>query len=260
MNKAIKNCIYYSYKHLIILIITLTVSYVHATTNPPINNKAEAATNKEYKDNTDSKKLPILIPKILIWGDSLSAAYGIPVENGWASLLQKKFIPDDNNDDKLPNIQVYNGSISGETTQGGLTRLPAALEHFQPHVLILELGANDGLRGINPKVTRKNLDSMIQLAQEKSIHVVLLGIKLPPNFGPVFNQQFDANFSELAKQYRLAFHPFFLEKVALDYDLMQSDGLHPNSKAQPLILETIWPVLEPVIKAVTTTVDDNDNK
>ena len=176
--------------------------------------------------------------KMLVWGDSLSAAYGIPVEKGWVNLLSNKL---------GEHAEIINASISGETTQGGLTRLPAALEEHKPDVLLLELGANDGLRGISTTVMHDNLNKMIEMTREKGINVALLGIKIPPNYGINFTQKFENVFSDLAKKYKLPFEPFFLEGVALNYDLMQMDGLHPNVKAQPIILKNVMPVVNQVI-------------
>jgi acyl-CoA thioesterase-1 len=177
--------------------------------------------------------------KILVWGDSLSAAYGIPVEKGWVNLMREKL------DDK---VEISNGSISGETTQGGLTRLPKALKKVKPDFIILELGANDGLRGISPAVTKRNLDKMIALAQKANAKVVLLGMKIPPNYGAAYSQKFEQLFSDLAKKYELPFIPFFLEKVIVDLALLQRDELHPTAEAQPIILLSIFPVISEVLK------------
>lgn len=175
---------------------------------------------------------------LLVWGDSLSAAYGIPVEKGWVNLLQEKL------GDKY---KVVNGSISGETSAGGLTQLPDALKEFKPDYMLLELGANDGLRGIALDEMHSNLEQMIKLAQDAGAKVVLIGIKLPPNYGPAFNDKFDAVYTELAKQYDLPLVPFLLEGVAEDWDLMQADGLHPVAEAEPKVLENVWKVLEGVL-------------
>lgn len=177
--------------------------------------------------------------KLLVWGDSLSAAYGIPVEQGWVHLLQQQL---------GKQVTVINASVSGETTEGGLTRLPAALEQYQPQVMLLELGANDGLRGINTEVTQSNLNKMIQMAQQYDTKVVVLGIKIPPNYGVAYTTRFEQVFADLAQQYSLGFVPFILEGIATDYDLMQADGLHPNAKAQPILLQNIMPTLEKVLK------------
>jgi acyl-CoA thioesterase-1 len=175
------------------------------------------------------------IPKLLVWGDSLSAAYGIPVDKGWVSLLQQKL---------AGKYTVINGSISGETSAGGLTRLPDALKEYQPAYVLLELGANDGLRGIDLPTMRSNLEKMLELAQDAKAKVVLIGIKLPPNYGPGFTEKFEATYAELAKQHELPLVPFLLEGVADNWDLMQADGLHPTAVAEPKVLDNVWKVLE----------------
>ncbi|WP_311196198.1 arylesterase [Thiothrix winogradskyi] len=172
---------------------------------------------------------------LLVWGDSLSAAYGIPVEKGWVSLLQTKL---------GDHYKVVNGSISGETTAGGLTRLPEALKQHDPDYVLLELGANDGLRGIDLPTMRRNLEQMITLSQAADTKVILLGIQLPPNYGTTFTEKFSATYTDLAKQYTLPLLPFLLDGIAENWDLMQADGLHPTAEAQPQILENVWKVLE----------------
>lgn len=176
---------------------------------------------------------------LLVWGDSLSAAYGIPLEKGWVALLQTQLGKDYN---------IVNGSISGETSSGGLTRLPDALKANQPAYVLIELGANDGLRGIALDTMRSNLEQMIKLTQAANAKVVLIGIKLPPNYGVTFTDKFEATYSDLAKQYNLPLVPFLLEGVADNWDFMQADGLHPTVEAQPKVLENVWKVLEGVLK------------
>ncbi len=175
---------------------------------------------------------------LLVWGDSLSAAHGIPVEKGWVNLLQEKL------GDKY---SVINGSISGETTAGGLTRLPDALKQHKPAYVLLELGANDGLRGIALDEMRSNLEQMIKLALDAKAKVVLIGIRLPPNYGPAFTDKFDAVYADLAKEHDLPLVPFLLDGVAEDWDLMQADGLHPVAEAEPKVLDNVWKVLENVL-------------
>jgi acyl-CoA thioesterase-1 len=179
-------------------------------------------------------------PTVLVWGDSLSAAYGIPVDKGWVNLLQEKL---------SDNYRVVNGSISGETSAGGLTRLPEALKTHQPAYLLLELGANDGLRGIDLPTMRSNLEAMLKLAQAANAKVILLGIQLPPNYGSTFTEKFAAIYTDLAKQYNAQLVPFLLDGVADNWDLMQADGLHPTAEAQPKVLENVWKVLETVLPA-----------
>lgn len=167
----------------------------------------------------------------MVLGDSLSAAYGIAVEDGWVALLQ----------DVLPDYRVVNVSISGETTSGGKQRLPALMEQYQPAILVVELGANDALRGQNLNASKRNLQAMLEacLNAERACTPVLLGIQLPTNYGPAYDALLQKTYQSLASQYGLVFHPFFLEQVALNPAMMQEDGLHPNAFAQPLILETV---------------------
>ncbi len=174
----------------------------------------------------------------MVWGDSLSAAYGIPVDKGWVNLMRQELGND---------IEITNGSISGETTQGGLTRLPKALKKVAPDIVILELGANDGLRGLPPSVTKKNLTKMIELADKANAKVILLGMRIPPNYGMAYSKRFESAFSELAEQYQLPFIPFFLENIVTDLKLLQEDELHPTAEAQPLLLKNILPTIMDII-------------
>jgi acyl-CoA thioesterase-1 len=174
---------------------------------------------------------------ILIMGDSLSAAYGIPAEKGWVQLLVQYL------EAQRYETNVVNASISGETTQGGLTRLPALLEKHKPTVVVLELGANDGLRGQSLKQMQKNLAEMIEKSQQISVKVLLLGMKLPPNYG-IYAERFQQIYHDLAKQYKLRLVPFFLADVVAEPDLMQEDGLHPTAKAQSKLFATVWAQLE----------------
>jgi acyl-CoA thioesterase I len=179
---------------------------------------------------------------ILVFGDSLSAAYGIRPEQGWVALLTQRL------QQQGYGYQVVNASVSGETSDGGLERLPRALQLHQPGIVILELGANDGLRGLPVSETRANLARMAQLAQAAGAHVLLVGIRMPPNYGPRYTEEFARIFPELASQYHLPLVPFLLEKVALDPTRMQADGLHPNAQGEPAVLETLWPYLKPLLK------------
>ena len=144
--------------------------------------------------------------KILVWGDSLSAAYGIPKEKGWVNLMREEL---------GDSVTITNGSISGETTRGGLTRLPKALKNIKPDLVILELGANDGLRGVSPSVTKSNLKKMIQQAQKANAKVILLGMKIPPNYGVAYSKKFEGAFSELAEKYQLPLPPSFWKILLL---------------------------------------------
>ena len=183
-------------------------------------------------------------PVILVFGDSLSAGYGIHVEQGWVSLLASKI-------SQLGyGFKVINASVSGETTAGGLGRLPHALEVHKPRILVLELGANDGLRSLPLASTRDNLDRMITLAQARGVTVLLLGMRMPPNYGERYTTGFYNMYTDLAQAHKLALVPFFLDQVALKPALMQADGLHPNEQGQPQLLDNIWPVLAPLLRAV----------
>jgi acyl-CoA thioesterase-1 len=179
---------------------------------------------------------------ILVLGDSLSAAYGIRSEQGWVALLAQRLHA------QGYGYEVVNASVSGETSGGGLQRLPRALQIHQPGMVILELGANDGLRGLPSGATKDNLTKMVQLAQAAGARVLLIGIRIPPNYGPRYANEFADMYPGIAKQYHLPIVPFLLEKVALDPGLMQEDGLHPNARGEPQVLDTVWQVLEPLLK------------
>jgi acyl-CoA thioesterase I len=179
---------------------------------------------------------------ILVFGDSLSAAYGIRPEEGWVALLAQRLRS------QGYGYQIVNASVSGETSGGGLERLPRALELHHPGLVILELGANDALRGLPLGDTQDNLAAMVRLAQSAGARVLLLGLRIPPNYGPRYTQQFARMFPALANQYHLPLVPFMLEKVALDPERMQPDGLHPNARGQAPVLDTVWPYLKPLLK------------
>jgi acyl-CoA thioesterase-1 len=178
---------------------------------------------------------------ILVFGDSLSAAYGLAPEQGWVALLQKRL------QTQGYEYRIVNASISGETTSGGLQRLPHALELNRPAIVILELGANDGLRGLPIASARDNLGSMVQLAQRAGAKVLLIGIRLPPNYGPRYGSEFASMYGELAAHFQLPLVPFLLERVALNPQLMQADGLHPAAAGEPPVLESVWPHLVPLL-------------
>lgn len=177
-------------------------------------------------------------PKILIYGDSLSAAYGISQQQGWPTLLQKKLIV------KHYQYDVINTSISGETTSGGLSRLTAVLDEFKPNIIILELGANDGLRGLPLKEMTQNLSAMITLSKKYKAKVLLVGMRIPPNYGPKYTASFSQTYKQLSQQHKISLVPFMLESVAAKPALIQEDGLHPNTLGQPFILENIWSKLQ----------------
>jgi acyl-CoA thioesterase-1 len=179
---------------------------------------------------------------ILVLGDSLSAALGIRPEQGWVALLAQRLQA------QGYGYQIVNASVSGETTSGGLERLPRALQLHQPGTVILELGANDGLRGLPVDETRENLAHMVRLSQAAGARVLLVGMRIPPNYGPRYTETFARMFPELANQYHLPLVPFLLEKVALDPTRMQQDGMHPNARGEPPVLDTLWPYLKPLLK------------
>lgn len=181
-------------------------------------------------------------PVILVLGDSLSAGYGIPLARSWVTLLQQRLT-----ERGFPH-RVVNASISGDTTSGGLSRLPAALERERPAIVILELGANDGLRGQPPMTMSRNLARMIELSQQAGAKVLLAEMRIPPNYGPLYTEKFHATFDELAKRYGISLIPFLLDGVAGDPALTQDDGLHPRVEAQLRILDNVWPTLEAVLK------------
>lgn len=160
---------------------------------------------------------------------------------GWVALLQKRLAAEN-----FPH-HVINTSISGDTSSGGLNRLPKALDKYRPRIVLIELGANDGLRGLPLQRMRKNLNQMITAAQQRKARVLLLGMELPPNYGPLYTQEFAKIFAELALQHKIGFVPFLLEGVATESRLMQSDGLHPNGAAQSQLLDTVWPHLKPLL-------------
>lgn len=183
-------------------------------------------------------------PVVLVFGDSLSAAYGIREAEGWVALLAQRI-----HAQGYP-YEVVNGSVSGETSHGGLTRLPALLARHHPAIAIVELGANDGLRGLDLGEMQANLREMIRLTQASGARVLLLGMHLPPNYGPVYTARFHASFGAVAEQTGAALVPFMLAGVATERALMQADGLHPAAAAQPRILENVWPILAPLLEAL----------
>ena len=178
---------------------------------------------------------------ILVYGDSLSAAYGIRPEQGWVALLAQRLTA------QGYGYQVINASVSGETSGGGRERLPRALQLHQPGIIILELGANDALRGLPVEGIRDNLAGMVQLSQAARARVLLVGMRMPPNYGPRYTEGFARIFAEVANQYHLPLVPFLLEKVALEPALMQADGLHPDAAGEPAVLDTLWPHLKPML-------------
>lgn len=179
---------------------------------------------------------------VLIFGDSLSAAYGINQDEGWVALLKQRLAQEN------PAYQVVNASISGDTTRGGLGRIDAALRTYAPAVVVLELGGNDGLRGLPVKDMRNNLSAIITKSLAAHARVLLVGMRIPPNYGPAYTRNFETAFADLAKQFDIPRVPFLLEGVALDPALVQNDGIHPRAEAQPRLLENVWPHLLPLLR------------
>ncbi len=180
-------------------------------------------------------------PTILVLGDSLSAEYGIARGTGWVKLLEKRL-----QDEKL-NFRVANASISGDTTSGGVSRTPAALARYKPDIVILQLGANDALRGLSLSVAKKNLGAMLDAARDAGARPLIIGMQMPPNFGRVYTDQFRQMFADVAKGAKAPLLPFFFEGFALDQQYFQDDGIHPNEAAQAKLLDNLWPVLKPMM-------------
>jgi acyl-CoA thioesterase-1 len=179
---------------------------------------------------------------LLVLGDSISAEYGLPRDSGWVSLLQSRL-----SDDKLP-VSVVNASISGETTAGGLTRLPGLLQQHKPAVLIIELGGNDGLRGLSLAATQSNLREMIKSADRIGARVLLLGMRVPPNYGPDYSKRFAAMYQGLARERNVKLVPFLFAGLEDTERFFQQDRIHPNQRAQAVMLDNVWPSLRSLLK------------
>jgi acyl-CoA thioesterase-1 len=177
------------------------------------------------------------VPTVLVFGDSLSAGYGIDVDQSWTALLQSRL------NSQGYEHRVINASISGETTEGGKARINSALDNFDPDLLILELGGNDGLRGFPPQIMKDNLREIVETARDRGASVVLLGIRIPSNYGPRYTQAFEGVYRELAAEMDVPWIEFFMEGIALNEALMQDDGIHPNAEAQPILLDNAWPII-----------------
>ena len=190
-----------------------------------------------------NRAAPAEAPVILVFGDSISAGYGLArVEQGWVALLQTRLR------EQEYGYQVVNASVSGETTAGGLARLPRALMLHQPKIVILELGGNDGLRALPIAQMRANLVRMIDLSTAAGAQVLLLGMRIPPNYGPDYTEQFRLCYTEVARDKKLPLVPFLLNGIALTPNLMQADGIHPDELGQPLLMANIWPSLKPLLR------------
>lgn len=178
---------------------------------------------------------------VLVMGDSLSAAYGLAPEQGWVALLGERLAQ------SHPGWRVVNASVSGETTGGGAARFPRALEEHSPDVVILELGANDALRGLPLEPAQANLQRIIDAARAAGTRVLLTGVEIPPNYGPEYAGAFRAMFATLARDNDLAFVPFLLAPIATDLSQFQADTIHPVAEAQPKVLDHVWPALVPLL-------------
>jgi acyl-CoA thioesterase-1 len=185
--------------------------------------------------------MPVLVSAktIMILGDSLSAGYGIQPEQGWVNLLQKRL-----NQQYPKQHKVVNASVSGETTSGALARLPKLLQTHKPHIVVIELGGNDGLRGQPPQMIQKNLANLVQQSQKAKAKVILFGMKMPPNYGQNYTKAFENNYKVVSQQYKVKLLPFFLNGVAGNKNLMQQDLVHPNAKAQSILLNNAYPYIK----------------
>ncbi len=177
-----------------------------------------------------------------MFGDSLSAAYGMPERRGWVALLEEKLKREH------PDYSVANASISGETTAGGLARIEQALQRHKPALVVLELGANDGLRGLPVPAMKKNLEAMVERAQKAGARVLVVGMRMPPNYGAAYAASFERAFAEVAQRRRAALLPFMMEGFAENIDLFQPDRIHPNEAAQPAVLKNVWGALAPLLR------------
>ncbi|MAK56479.1 MAG: arylesterase [Pusillimonas sp.] len=198
-------------------------------------NTTTAATQTETREKAPQS--------ILVIGDSLAAEYGIERGSGWVQHLNQKLA------ETSAGYRVINASISGDTTSGGLTRLPAVLEKHEPAIVIIELGSNDALRGLSLDMTRDNLTKMINLAHAANAQVLLIGMRIPPNYGPTYTEAFFTLFQNLAVEENTALVPFLLEDIATDRNYFQDDGIHPNESAQPILADHIWSYLAPMLNA-----------
>ncbi|PCO04503.1 arylesterase [Microbulbifer flavimaris] len=184
---------------------------------------------------------------LLVLGDSISAAYGLEQADGWVELLQSRL------EEAGEAVKVVNASVSGETTSGGLARLPRLLDEHKPRWMILELGGNDGLRGYPPQALQRNLQRMIRLAQDEDVEVLLLGMRMPPNYGQAYTEAFAGVYPKVAEAEQVPLVPFFLEPIALKEGAMQTDGIHPTAEAQPALLDHVWPCVQQLLEEGVNT-------
>jgi acyl-CoA thioesterase-1 len=211
----------------------LLIGLALATTSSPAHAQSPAAA-------------PATKAVVLVLGDSLSAEYGLPRGTGWVQLLSERV-----RDSRL-NYTVVNASISGETTSGGRTRLPALLKQHRPKVVVLELGANDGLRGLPLRAMRDNLAAMIRASQAAGASVLLVGVRVPPNYGRDYSEKFFGTFADLSRELRVSLAPFLMDGFAESLEYFQADRIHPNEQAQARMLDNVWPHLRPLLAASGT--------
>ncbi|MBC8737967.1 arylesterase [Paraburkholderia sp. UCT31] len=181
-------------------------------------------------------------PVIVVLGDSISAEYGLPRDTGWVALMRQRLA------EERIDYSVANASISGDTTSGGRARLPALMERLKPSIVIVELGANDALRGVPLSTTEDNLRTIIEQAQQGHAKVVLVGMYVPPNYGPDYTQKFHGLYGQLSKEFHVPLVPFLLAGIADKPDMFQADQLHPTQQAQPLLLDNVWPAVKPLLR------------
>jgi acyl-CoA thioesterase-1 len=234
---------------------SVKISSVKLTKNRALKNECLAFASRQYSNTIKIFRISILVcllfafnshsdqqevqeHKLLVLGDSLSAAYGLTQQQGWVYLLQNAWVSENK------PITVINGAISGDTTDGGLSRLPRLLDLHKPTHLFIELGGNDALQGHNPKKIKANIEQMVQLAQKNNVEVMLQEMQIPTNYGKRYTQMFMQVFTDIAAENNIPLIPFFLENIALNKDLMQNDGIHPTAEAQPMITELLKPQLE----------------
>jgi acyl-CoA thioesterase-1 len=208
----------------------------------PIATAAQSAAQRGSPSSQDKA------PVILVLGDSLSAEYGLVRDRGWVRLLEQRLAEQRITAEGRSQYSVVNASISGETTSGGRTRLPALLKNHRPAVVIIELGANDGLRGLSLDSMRANLRAMVVASQQAGARVLLVGMRIPPNYGRAYTERFHASFADLSRELKTGLAPFLLDGIAEDLSMFQPDRIHPNEKAQPKLLDNVWPHLLPLLR------------
>ena len=218
------------------------VSLVVLAAAPAVVSAAPAVAPRESAVVTSRESAVVSAGTILVFGDSLSAGYGLRQDQGWARLLEKRLR------DESFNYRVANVSVSGETTSGGANRIEGALKTHRPDIVVIELGANDGLRGQDLEMMRRNLEAIVDGSRRARAEVLLVGMRLPPNYGTTYTQKFQQTYVELARSRRIAFVPFLLEGFADNGQFFQSDRVHPTAEAQALMLDTVWHGLKPLLK------------